>query len=177
MQPAPPPRWRPMRPQDLAAVGHVAAAVHPHYPEDAAVLAERLHLYPAGCFVLVGEQGVAGYALAHPWLFGQPPALNTLLHHLAAPADCLHIHDVALMEAARGAGLGANIADRLARQALKAGLATMSLVAVGGALRFWSALGFAVMEPDAGRETLASYGAEAVFMARRLPRWSGIASE
>jgi GNAT superfamily N-acetyltransferase len=41
-----------MRPSDLPALLAVADAVHPNYPEDAAVFEERLALFPAGCLVL-----------------------------------------------------------------------------------------------------------------------------
>ncbi len=44
--------WRRMTRSDLAKVERIGETVHPDYPEDAAVIAERLQLYPAGCFVL-----------------------------------------------------------------------------------------------------------------------------
>ena len=61
-----PMRWRPMVEGDVAAMIAVADAVHPAYPEDAAVFAERLHLFPKGGAVLAdGEQIVeATLALA-----------------------------------------------------------------------------------------------------------------
>ncbi len=46
------PLWRAMTPGDLPAVLAIADVVHPDYPEDAAIFAERLALYPAGCRVL-----------------------------------------------------------------------------------------------------------------------------
>src|SRR5258708_5746286 len=98
--------WRRMAQPDLPRVECVGDAVHPRYPEDAAIIPERLRLYPAGCLVLDGEQGITGYAVAHPWLFGQPPSLNTQLGHLPVRADTFYIHDLALMPTLRGAGLG-----------------------------------------------------------------------
>ncbi|MEJ1976896.1 MAG: hypothetical protein WDN49_13095 [Acetobacteraceae bacterium] len=63
----------------------------PLYPEEPAVLAERLQLYPAGCLVLQVGQGIAGYAVSHPWLFGRPPALNARLEGLPdSPGHVLH---------------------------------------------------------------------------------------
>ena len=73
-------RWRAMEAADLAAVERVAAHVHPDYPEDEAVFAERLSLCPEGCLVLARPLGdPCGYVVAHPWRLGQPPALNSLL--------------------------------------------------------------------------------------------------
>jgi len=49
---------------DLISVERVGDTVHPDYPEDAAIIAERLQLYPAGRLVLDGEQGIQGYTVA-----------------------------------------------------------------------------------------------------------------
>ena len=56
--------WRPMLPADLSMTETIAEQVHPDYPEDPAVFAERLALFPAGCFML----GAVGYLIAHPWM-------------------------------------------------------------------------------------------------------------
>ena len=89
---------------DLPAVNAIAAQVHVAYPEDAAVFAERLTLHPAGCCVLDGGTGVAGYVISHPWRIAEPPALDTLLGALPAPASTYYIHDIALLPAARRGG-------------------------------------------------------------------------
>lgn len=157
-----------MQPQDLVRVERVGEAVHPDYPEDPAVFCERLQLYPAGCFVLDGADGLAGYAIGHPWFLGRPPALNTYLRSLPVPADTFYIHDVALMAGLRGSGLGVAAVDLLACEALEQQLASMSLVAVGGSERFWCKQGFAVVALDGMQAKLASYGAAARFMVRRL---------
>ncbi len=162
-------RWRRMRAADLVGVERVADAVHPDHPEDAAVLAERLQLHPAGCLVLDGEQGIRGYAVAHPWRFGRPPPLNTPLGGLPARPDTFYIHDLALLPDARGDGAGASAVDLLARQAAAEGFTNISLVAVGGSQRFWRRNGFKVVEREETRAALASYG-RADFMERVLPQ-------
>jgi GNAT superfamily N-acetyltransferase len=157
-----------MTQQDLSRVESVGAMVHQDYPEDAAVMAERLQFYPAGCLVLDSEGGVAGYAIGHPWTFGNPPALNTLLHSLPPRADTFYIHDVALMPDMRGIGLAEKVIELLAQQANTERLESITLVAVNAARRFWSKHGFEVVQQDAVRAKLASYGAAAVYMTRRL---------
>jgi ribosomal protein S18 acetylase RimI-like enzyme len=160
--------WRAMTPSDLPRVGEIAAAVHAAYPEDAAVFAERLRLYPAGCRVLEAEGLVRGYALSHPWHVGEPPALNSLLGALPAKPDAYYLHDLALLPEARSCGAGSAIVAALVEQARAERLNTLSLVAVHGSAAFWRRHGFATVEDAMLAEKLRSYGVDARFMVRRL---------
>ena len=45
-----------MRVADLPRVLAVADAVHPAFPEEAAVFEERLQLYPGGCLVFSNDE-------------------------------------------------------------------------------------------------------------------------
>src|ERR1700744_4826373 len=101
--------WRRMAGADLVSVERIGDLVHPTYPEDATVVAERLQLYPAGCLVLECRSVTQGYAVSHPWLFGRPPALNTQLQGLPARPDTFYIHDVALMPEFRRSTLGTTV--------------------------------------------------------------------
>jgi len=159
-------QWRLMDTSDLPAVLGISQEVHPAYPEDAAVFAERLALYPAGCFVLAGQGGLHGYAISHPWRFGEPPKLNTLLRALPTAADSYYLHDIALAGTARGGGLGGQIVARLVAVARAAGLETLSLVAVNGSVPFWQRQGFEVVRDEAIRIRVMSYDAESSFMVR-----------
>lgn len=160
--------WRRMAQPDLFSVERIGDLIHPDYPEDATIIAERLRLYPAGCLVLDGEQGIQGYTVAHPWLFGRPPPLNTQLERLPTRADTFYIHDLALMPEVRGGGFGAKAVDLLVQQAAIDAFRSMSLVAVGSSPRFWRRSGFQVIEQEATRTTLTTYEG-AIFMARMLP--------
>ena len=75
--------WRAMAAADLPAVAALADAIHLDHPEDAAVFAERLALFPAGCLVLDSAGIVDGYVIAHPWRLLAPPALNARLGDVA----------------------------------------------------------------------------------------------
>ena len=134
---------------DLPAVSAIAALVHPDYPEDGAVFAERLRLYPAGCRMLEFGGWAAGYAISHPWVFGRPPRLNTLLGALPADPATLYLHDVALLAAARGAGAASRLLGQLAELARITGLPSLSLVAVNGSAAFWGRQGFGVVQDPA----------------------------
>ncbi|MGA0596565.1 GNAT family N-acetyltransferase [Enterovirga sp. CN4-39] len=146
----------------------LASIVHPDYPEDFSVFAERLALFPQGCFALCDAGRLIGYALSHPWLFGEPPRLNSLLGELPERPTTLHVHDVALLPEARGSGAGSAIVARIAACAASAGLPNLSLVAVDGALSFWERHGFRVDDAAVPSADLSSYGEGARYMVRKL---------
>ena len=160
----PAPTWRAMASADLPRVQAIADAVHPDFPEAAAIPAERLALCPAGCLVLATGAQLLGYAVSHPWHAGQAPRLNSLLGGLPAAPGTWYLHDLALLPAARGGGAAAAAVRLLVAQAQAAGLADMSLVAVNGSAGFWQRQGF---RPAVGPD-LASYGGAAQFMQRAV---------
>jgi len=139
--------WRPMHADDLAAVSAISDAVHGRYTEPVAVYAERLALYPEGCRVLVRDGDVAGYLVSHPWHRDTPPALGAMLHALPADADSYYLHDLALLPKARGTGAGRAALDIVVAHARALGFAGITLMAVGGADRFWARHGFAYAGP------------------------------
>ncbi len=156
--------WRPMRELDLPEVMAVANAVHLGLPEDQAVFAERVALYPAGCLVLQMPDGeIAGYAISHPIISGQPPQLNGFLGEIGPQAREYYIHDVALLPKLRGSGLAKAAILRLLQQAR--GFDQVALVSVYGTADFWGRFGFAKSPRDM-RAKLAAYGEDAVYMTR-----------
>jgi GNAT superfamily N-acetyltransferase len=126
-----------MRAADLPEVAAIAALCHPDLPEPPEVFAERLALFPAGCWMAEG-----GYAIAHPWA-GEAPALAARLGTLPEAPDHLFLHDVALRPAARGRGLLPALLARL--EAL--GLPEIRLVAVRGTRALWARHGFVPSGP------------------------------
>jgi GNAT superfamily N-acetyltransferase len=156
--------WRTMGTADLAAVSGIAAIVHPAFPEDDAVFAERLALHPAGCRLLTVAGEPAGYVISHPWRTGSLPALNALLGAIPAEADTYYVHDLALLPSARGTGAGAAIVQDLKRHALLLGFTGLSLVAVNNSAAFWARQGFGETPAGAASEKLASYGDDARLM-------------
>lgn len=156
--------WRPMTRADLAAVGNIAAGVHPGYPEDASVFEERLRLFPAGCHVYANGAAITGYILSHPWIDRQPPALNTILGGIPANADAYYIHDIALLGQSRGRNAARAILRQLVELARHSGLANLSLIAVNDSVAFWQKLGFKIVDDNALKEKLKSYDELARFM-------------
>lgn len=162
--------WRQMSDADLDRVMDIAAIVHAGFFERRAVFAERLALYPQGCWIAQEEGGdaVLGYAFLHPARLGQPPSLDSFLQQLDAQADCLYLHDVALLPAARGAGLGQALLQRLLALMQREAHAHAALVAVHGSAPYWRRCGFeAQTEVSAAlREKLRSYDEKALYMTR-----------
>jgi ribosomal protein S18 acetylase RimI-like enzyme len=161
--------WRSMTAADLPAVMAIAAEVHPAYPEDEAVFAERLRLAPAGCHVLVDERGVlGGYLVSHPWAEGTIPTLNSLLGAVPEGVTSWYLHDLALLPAARGTGAARAIVTKLAKRAGEAGYRSLTLVAVNGSAAFWRRQGFFEVAAPELAEKLATYDAAACYMRRGL---------
>ncbi len=159
--------WRAMTEADLPDVIAIADAVHPDFPEDEIVFANRLALHPCGCGVLDGANGIKGYVVSHPWHFNQPPALNALLTPAALPST-FYIHDLALLPETRKSGAGAVVVGMLSARAKLLNLPNMTLVAVNNSVHFWQRQGFTVTRDPALAAKLESYGDQAHFMTRDL---------
>lgn len=159
--------WRPMRGEDLPAVVRLADLIHPGLPEDEAIFAERLRLYPEGSRVLAAAGGLVGYAVAHPIRYPEPPSLNTLLGALPARSDALYVHDVAIAPEARGRGHAEAVVAALLD--LAAGFPRACLVSVYGTPPFWRRFGFLDASRDVSAARLAAYGPDARFMVRLTP--------
>ena len=160
--------WRALTTLDLPAVEAIAAVVHPNFPEDLAVFAERLRLYPDGTRLLELGGVPSGYILSHPWRFRNLPALNSLLSALPEDADTYYVHDLALLPAARGTGAAAAIVGDILRHARGAGFANVSLVAVNGSRPFWHKHGFRAVQAPELAEKLQSYEEAARLMVKPL---------
>ncbi len=165
--PPSPATWRPMLPSHLPAVHALAKRVHTAYPERPEIAAERLRLAPGWCRVLIGEGGVAGYVLAHPWRLDAPPRLDTLLGALPPQPDTLYLHDIVIDPARRGrgearAGLAVLFAD--------AGkyYSSVSLISIGGLASFWETCGFGIGAAESLADVLRSYDANARYMVKFL---------
>ncbi|MGX1803571.1 GNAT family N-acetyltransferase, partial [Brevundimonas naejangsanensis] len=95
-RPLSPLTWRAMTPDDLDGVVAVAQLSFPDHPEERACFANRLQLYPEGCFVLAADDGsIMGYLVAYPWVLNAAPALNVLIDAIPAEAEVVYLHDLA----------------------------------------------------------------------------------
>ena len=160
--------WRSMTAADLEGVKQVSDRVHTQFPEDRQVFEERLRLYPAGCLVCDDGTQLIGYAVTHPWIEDSVPALNSLLGAIPTPSNSYYFHDVALLDAARGRGLGAHVAGLLKRHAWESGYRSIGLVAVNRSSGFWEQQGFQTRMLPSLREKLLTYALDAAYMQGRI---------
>jgi len=162
------PHWRPAHASDLPAISAIAARIHPDLPERLEVFAEKMRLYPDGCRALVADDAIAGYGFSHPWKQHRIPPLDAFIARLPDDADCLYVHDVAVLPDFRGGVLRAYIAD-IEQLARASGTPTLALVSVYATRPLWERLGFRPVATDADlRAKLASYGDGATYMLRDL---------
>jgi GNAT superfamily N-acetyltransferase len=163
------PHWRPAHASDLPAIGTIAARIHPDLPESPEVFAEKMRLCPDGCLVLAAENAIAGYGLAHPWMQHLIPPLDGFLKTLPDDADCLYVHDVAVLPDFRGGGVARAYVATIEGVARSSGIATLALVSVYATRSLWEHLGFRAITADAElRSKLVSYGDSATYMLRDL---------
>lgn len=152
---------------DIDAVVAIADAVHPGFPEDRQVLAERLALHPGGCLVLRDEMdgAILGYLLSHPWSSQSVPPLNKLIGRLPDP-QIYYIHDIALLLAGRGMQAGDRAVELVEAEAKALGLKRIALVAVNNSTGFWLRHGFLQEQGPKWSAKLASYGPDAAYMIK-----------
>lgn len=157
--------WRLATLDDLSAIMTIQDQVHTLLPEREAVFADKLHAFAQGCGVLVDDRGRAvGYGISHPWLLDDVPPLDTELPALPRQADCLFVHDVALLPLARGRGAGRAFVVQASGIAAGRGYRALALVSVYGTAPLWGSCGFAPRTSAALEDKLAAYGAGAVYM-------------
>lgn len=163
-------RWRLMQEADLAEVHDISCIVHPDFPEDPAIFADRLAVFADGALVLQGDAQLLGYSFSHPWPQFSAPALNSLLVALPEGADSYYLHDVALLPQARALGAARALVTLLEETARAHGFDSLSLVAVNGSQPYWERQGFDVQDVPELREKLLSYSDDARFMVRNLQK-------
>jgi GNAT superfamily N-acetyltransferase len=155
-----------MQASDIPAVVAISDAVHGPLTESAEVYAERLSLYPPGCFLFCSGGDVGGYLISHPWPRRSPVPLDRLIGSIPEDADDFYLHDLALLPEMRGSGAGRQAAELAFENASRAGYRTISLVAVNGADSFWARQGFEHVEDEEIARKLRGYGLGTFFMER-----------
>ncbi|MFE2596816.1 GNAT family N-acetyltransferase [Streptomyces sp. NPDC059396] len=129
------------------------------------VLRSRAEVSPETSFVLEAAGRAVGYLLALPYPADRYPDLRRA-EETGFTSRNLHLHDIVVAAAYRRRGMARQLLDHLVGTALSCGYEQLSLVAVGGSERFWSARGF-----TAHPEVVASgsYSSTAVYMSTPLP--------
>lgn len=160
--------WRAAKTADLDSILRIGAQIHLGLPETRDIIAEKLRLFPEGCFVLVQGETTVGYALSHPWLLNHVPKLNKPLLRLPRNADCLLIHDVAVLQEGRGRDAAKTLVRLVTTLARDLNVSNLALVSVYGSYHLWKRLGFEFVGDGALTDELKTYGDSARYMISKL---------
>lgn len=158
------PVWFPLSSDDLDRVHYIGQTIHHELPERFEVLVEKLKLFPIGCLKLVLAGKIVGYAIAHPWSLSSIPVLDRFLVAIPARADCIHIHDVAILSEARGYRSAEPYVTMIRDIAIGLGIEKLACVSVYGTDVLWSRYGFKAEAGDHISVQLEPYGSSAKYM-------------
>jgi hypothetical protein len=150
----------------LQAINRIADMVHVDLPERPEVFAEKLRLFPQGCFALVQGGGIVGYGISHPWILYNIPPLDTFLNELPLHSECLFIHDVVVLPQVRTRGFAVRLVQLLVGIALQQSIPFLALVSVYDTHPLWTRYGFKIMSNQQLTNKFITYGATAKYMTR-----------
>ena len=168
----PPLEVRSLQPDDLPALMAVQRAAYGDgFMESTEVFARRL-ASPVNCsLALLLDGALCAYLAAYQSVQGKVTPLHGDFEPPVGTApDTLYLHDMAVLPLLAGRGLARALLQPLWRQAQTRGLRQSALVSVQGSQGFWERHGYAAqpLHDAAQRQRLAGYGADALYMVRRL---------
>jgi GNAT superfamily N-acetyltransferase len=139
-----------------------------HEPRSA--FSSKLDESPSTCWVARRGIRTCAYLVSLPIDQNNMPALHASAWRTAAQPKLLYLHDLAIDPASRGTGLSRLLLDAAVAYANDQQLLRIGLIAVQESHRFWRKQGFELAPPPGklGHEKLASFGGDAIYMARDL---------
>jgi GNAT superfamily N-acetyltransferase len=164
------PTLRPMTTDDLDAVMDIMRdAYAPQFFEEREVLANKLTLFPPGCWVCMVGTDVIAYLFSHPSMFNDPPALNSKMNRFPDSANCYYIHDLAIRRKYQGQVIGHLLAEKASEIAGSQNVSLMALVSVQQSQSFWAKQGFVTTSVSREvRDKLRAYSEDANYMSRNI---------
>lgn len=160
--------WRQMLPTDLDTVNAIADSVHTTLTERPEVFNEKTSLYPKGCMKLVSGNQTVGYGISHPWTLYSIPPLDAFMIALPNNPDCMHLHDIVIMQEARGNDASGDYIDIIKQLAKESNIHFLALVSVYGTHVLWERHGFKPVDNKELNKKLQSYGNSARYMVYYL---------
>lgn len=127
---------------DLAAIERIQSEAYSGYfLESADVIAQRFMLSPATAWVAEHEGQVCAYLVGYWSRVGKVNPLNAPFS-VVKHADCLYLHDLALLKSAQGYGLAKKLISAANEFALNNSARAMALLSVQNSKEFWQGFGF-----------------------------------
>jgi GNAT superfamily N-acetyltransferase len=133
---------RPMIASDLSAIEVIQAEAYAGYfLESTDVIAQRFTLSPSTAWVAEHEGDVCAYLVGYWSMLGKINPLNAPFAHVEN-ANCLYLHDLALLKAAQGFGVGRKLIQAAIAHALQNAADAIALLSVQNSNAFWQGFGF-----------------------------------
>ena len=133
---------RPMIASDLKAIEVIQADAYAGYfLESPDVIAQRFTLSPTTAWVAEREGDVCAYLVGYWSMVGKINPLNSPFSHVEN-ANCLYLHDLALLKTAQGLGVGRKLIEAATQHALQQTTAAIALLSVQNSKAFWQGFGF-----------------------------------
>lgn len=150
---------RPMIASDLTAIEIIQAEAYAGYfLESADIIAQRFNLSPTTAWVAEREGNVCAYLVGYWSILGKINPLNAPFVHVEN-ANCLYLHDLALLKIAQGFGVGRKLIQAATDHALQNAANAIALLSVQNSKAFWQGFGFSeFLDLDLQQqENLATY--------------------
>ena len=127
---------------DLISIEYIQAEAYAGYfLESADVIAQRFHLSPTTTWVAERDGQVCAYLVGCWSKVGKINPLNAPFA-LVENANCLYLHDLALLKVAQGFGVGKKLIRAATEHALKNSAQALALLSVQNSKEFWQGFGF-----------------------------------
>lgn len=133
---------RPMIAGDLSAIEVIQAEAYAGYfLESTDVIAQRFNLSPTTAWVAEREGAVCAYLVGYWSMVGKINPLNAPFDQVEN-GNCLYLHDLALLKAAQGFGMGRKLIQAATDYALQEAADAIALLSVQNSKAFWQGFGF-----------------------------------
>ena len=161
--------WAPATDNDIMLAARLGNKVHLSYQEDFRTINRKYELFSEGFYALKDAAGdLSGYAIFHPWIYGEPPRLNQYFEQIQDTCECLHLHDIVVADELRGRGHTSAFIRIFLEAAKNKDKPKATLVAVGGTESLWRHFGFQDPGLQSSKDALLSYSETSIYMARDI---------
>jgi len=150
---------RKMSADDLAAVMRIQEDAYArHFLESPDIIAQRFNLSPDTAWVAERNLEVCAYLVGYWSQVGKVNPLHAPFS-VVENADCLYLHDLALLASAQGSGLAKKLIEIATEYAIQSSVKSLALLSVQNSKAFWQKFGFVEIDglDQSQHQHLAAY--------------------